>query len=105
MGGRHEWMALVIMQEEERPTAQDFAGAPNHATWKEGIAVHGFPMPIQEEDRHRWFAVFCGWFPQARRPGCQRIGQRFSTARLSYLAQKPLDVPITVSTLPAGEER
>src|SRR5262249_27064358 len=98
-------MASVIVQQQERAPAQDFAGAPNHPTRKEAIAVHWLPMSIQEEARHRWFAVRCGWFPQARRPGCQRFRQRFSAACLRHLAQKTLDVSIAVGTLPFAEER
>jgi len=105
MGRCQERMTAIIVQEQEGATAQNLAGAANHATWQKATAVHWFPMAIQEEDRHRWFAVLCGWFPQARRPVCQRIGQCFSATRLRYLRKKPLDVPIPVSTLPAGEER
>lgn len=105
MGGSQERMASVIVQQQEGATAQDFAGAPNHSTRDEASAVHGFSVPIQEEDGHRWFAVLCGWFPQACRPGCQRIGQRFSTARLRHLRKKPFHVPIAEGAFPPGEER
>src|SRR5262249_46259615 len=90
MGGRQERMALGFMQEQEGAAAQDFAGAPNHATRKETVAVHWFSVPIQVENGHRLLVEFCGYFPQACRPGCEQIGQRLSAACLSHLAQKPL---------------
>jgi hypothetical protein len=97
-------MTAIIVQEQEGATAQNLAGAANYATWQKATAIHWFSMAIQEEDWHRRFAVLCGWFPQARRPGCQRIRQPFSAARLGYLAQKPFCVSITEGARSPSEE-
>jgi len=58
MGGGKARMALLGMQEQEGATAQDFAGAPNHATRKETAAVHWFAVPIQVEDGHGLLVEF-----------------------------------------------
>src|SRR5579885_2432417 len=46
VGGDEKGMAVLIMQQEERPATQDHTQAPNQPTWKKHITVDGLTMSV-----------------------------------------------------------
>jgi hypothetical protein len=53
MRGRKQGMPLLVMQQHERTTAQDFARTTNESSRNQGLCVDGFAMTIQVKIR-RW---------------------------------------------------
>ena len=51
MRGSKQWMPLVVMQEYQCTTAQDFARASNESSGNHGVAVDGFAMSVQVHRR------------------------------------------------------
>jgi hypothetical protein len=97
-------MALFVMQEEERAAAQNFAGAPNHAPWKQIVAEYRLPVSIHVGGRRDRLAFLGFWFPQPGGPARQRIAERLSAARLRDLRKKSFDGAIAIRPASSGEE-
>ena len=51
MCGRKEWMPLIVMQQHECTTAQDFARVADESSRNQGIGVDSFAMPIDVKMR------------------------------------------------------
>jgi len=97
-------MALFVMQEEERAAAQNFAGASNHAPWKQIVAEYRLPVSIHVGGRRDRLAFLGFWFPQPGGPARQRIGERLSAARLRDLRKQSLDGARAIRPASSGEE-
>jgi hypothetical protein len=51
MCGRKQWMSLVVMQQRQFTTAQDFARVPDESSGNQGAGVDCFAMAIDVKMR------------------------------------------------------
>jgi hypothetical protein len=46
MGGRKQWMSLIVMQQRQGAAAQAFARVPDESSGNQGLGVNSFAMSI-----------------------------------------------------------
>ena len=103
MGGNQQGMTLLVMQDHQSTTAQDFARASNQPAWDQRISVDRLAVTIDIKDRNRVLSprVF---LPQSSRPMCERFREGDICSTAGQLCQESLDVAVAVGSTPTGEQ-
>src|SRR5436305_5317747 len=104
MCGCKQWMPLVIMQQHERTTAQDFARVPDESSGNQGVGVDRFAMAIHVYMR-RWSSLApCFHLPESARPPRQCCSEGFISIGGRQSPEKAFDVTITVGLRPSRQQ-
>src|SRR6266699_3812061 len=99
MGRGPARMPLLIVQEHQRSTAQNFARASNQSARNQLVCIHRLAMPINVDTARR-FLLSC-LLPQHGGPLPKSVGESLSSFGIGEVGEKSLGVPIAVSSAPS----
>jgi len=98
-------MAVGVVQERERATAEHGPAPGHEAARDQAIAVDGLAMPGDIEGGGRPIGAGGAWPPQGRRPCGEDVGEGYVPVLRGDLRQEVLHRPIAVGAAPPGEQR
>src|SRR5581483_6037832 len=104
VGGNKQGMTLLIVQDHQSTTAQDFPRASDQPTWEQRISIDGLAVSIDIEDWNWVLSPLCVILPQRSGPACKRFCQGSIGSNRSQFGQKSLDVAVAVSPIAASEQ-
>src|SRR5229473_7519530 len=104
MRGNQQRVALLIVQEHQSATSQDFSRPPNQPTWDERIGIDGLAVTIDVKDGSKVLSPRCVFLPQRSGPTCERFCERRIRSNRGQFGQKSLGMAIAVGHAPTCEE-
>jgi hypothetical protein len=109
MGGDKQRMALLVVQQQERPAAQNHAQTPDQSAREEHLTVDRLAMAIHVAGQCMGvfsFSHFFRWgMPEVGGPRCQGIREAFCATGVSHLRQKGFRGAIAIGLCASGEQR
>src|SRR5438445_3578015 len=88
-------MTLMVMQEHQPTTPQDFSSATNQSSGHQPLAIHGLVMAIHIVIGRLPF----DFLPQLSRPSSQRGGEALRCIPAGKYREKPFHGPIPIGSL------
>jgi len=83
-------MPLLIMQQRQRTSPQDFARTSDESTRDQTVSIDGFAMTIDVKAGNRFLcSLLAVGFPQLGRPGAKGARQGFASLGFGQLARDP----------------
>ena len=99
-----EWMAFLIVQDDQRTAPQHLFQAPHQPTGNQVICVDGFAVPIDVKNRNRTDCQMWSRLPERSCPVCQGLSEGLICPRFRQLCQKSLGVAIAVGKTATRED-
>src|SRR5215469_8701722 len=104
MGGDKQRVTLIIMQDDQSTTPQNFSRASDQPTWDQRISIDGLAVPIDIEDGHGILSSLCAFLPQRSAPTGENFCERSIRSNRGQLCQKSLGVAVAVGEASTGQQ-
>jgi hypothetical protein len=104
MRGHQEWMAFLIVQDDQSAAPQNLFQAPYQSTGNQGIGVDSFAVSINVEDRNKAICQMLWCSPESGSPACQNFSEYHVSPHFRQFRQKPLGVAIAQGLMATGEQ-
>ena len=99
-------MALLVVEQQKRPAAQDHTQTPDESSWDEHVTVDSEAQAIHIAGKRVGvfgFSWVLGRMKDAGGPAREGICQAFGARSLGHLRQKGFGIPIAIGVRPSAE--